>query len=191
MMQCVEPDCFERIRERGWNYYGFTDPSGGSSDSFTLGIAHRDGKGRAVLDAIRETRPPFSPSAVVHDYAKLLDLYGVTEVTGDRYSGEFVRELFAKRDIRYLPSEKTKSELFLDLLPLLNSRQAILLDHPRLVSQLCGLERRTSFAGKDQVGHSQGQGAHDDIANAAAGALWCAQFATRGVVRTTTAIGCY
>ena len=31
---------------------------------------------------------------------------------------------------------------YVDLLPLLNSGRIELLDHPRLVAQLCGLERR-------------------------------------------------
>ena len=44
-----------------------------------------------------------------------------------------------------------------------------LLDHPRLVSQLCGLERRTARSGKDSIDHAPG--GHDDVANAAAGAL--------------------
>jgi len=44
----------------GVGYVAFVDPSGGSSDSFTLGIAHaeeRDGRLVAVLDAIRERLP--------------------------------------------------------------------------------------------------------------------------------------
>jgi hypothetical protein len=40
-------------------YWAFTDPSGGSSDSMTLAIAHREGE-RVVIDAIREHKPPFS-----------------------------------------------------------------------------------------------------------------------------------
>ena len=39
-------------------YIGFVDPSGGSSDSMTLAIAHVE-KGRVILDAVRERRPPF------------------------------------------------------------------------------------------------------------------------------------
>ena len=61
-----------------------------------------------------------------------------------------------------------RSELYLALLPLLNSGKVDLLDNPRLVSQLCGLERRTARSGKDSIDHAPGQ--HDDIANAVAGA---------------------
>ena len=44
-----------------------------------------------------------------------------------------------------------------------------LLDHPRLIAQLGGLERRTARGGKDSIDHAPG--AHDDVANAAAGVL--------------------
>jgi hypothetical protein len=59
--------------------------------------------------------------------------------------------------------------LFLDCLPLLNSRGAALLDNERVISQFCALERRTRLGGKDSVGHAPGE--HDDVANAVAGAL--------------------
>ena len=44
-----------------------------------------------------------------------------------------------------------------------------MLDNRRLISQLHGLERRTARGGKDSIDH--GPGAHDDVANAVAGAL--------------------
>jgi hypothetical protein len=90
-------------------------------------------------------------------------------VVGDRYGGEFPREQFRKHGVSYEPSPKFKNDLYRDLLPLLNSRKIELLDHPRLVNQLVGLERRTARGGKDSIDHAQG--AHDDLANAAAGAL--------------------
>src|SRR4028118_1149534 len=55
-----------------------------------------------------------------------------------------------------------------DLLPLLNSGRVELLDSPRLVAQLCGLERRVARSGRDAIDHAPG--AHDDLANAVAGA---------------------
>jgi hypothetical protein len=49
----------------GTSYAAFVDPSGGSLDSMTIAIAHREKDGRAILDAVRERRPPFSPDDVV------------------------------------------------------------------------------------------------------------------------------
>jgi hypothetical protein len=122
-----------------------------------------------ILDAIREVKPPFSPEAVCVEFADLLKGYRISQVQGDRYGGEWPREQFRKNGIAYHTAERTRSELYLDLLPLINSRAVDLLDHDRLVTQLCALERRTSRGGKDSIDH--GPGGHDDIANAAAGAL--------------------
>ena len=149
-------------------YFGFVDPSGGSQDSMTLAIAHNE-KGTAVLDAVREHKPPFSPEAVASEFAEVLKAYRLSTVTGDRYGGEWPREQFRKRGIEYKPADKPKSELYLELLPAINSGKVELLDNTRLLAQLRSLERRTSRIGRDTVDH--GPGGHDDLANAAAGAL--------------------
>lgn len=166
--RCMVPDRAELPPMGGVSYSAFVDPSGGSSDSFTLAIAHNE-KGKGVLDAVRERKPPFSPEAVVVEYAALLKTYRCSVVTGDRYAGEWPREQFRKAGIEYKPSEKDKSSLYVELLPALNSGRAELLDLPRLVSQLTRLERRTGRTGKDSIDHPPGT--HDDLANAAAGAL--------------------
>jgi len=149
-------------------YAAFVDPSGGSSDSMTLAVAHREHE-RAVLDLVREVPAPFSPESVVQEFADTLKHYRISTVTGDRYAGEWPREQFAKRGIQYRTAEKTRSELYLELLPALTSGQAELLENKRLIAQLVGLERHTSRLGRDSVDHSPGS--HDDVANAAAGAL--------------------
>jgi hypothetical protein len=147
-------------------YLAFVDPSGGSADSMTLCIAH-DQKGIVVIDAIRERRPPFSPEGVVQEFAELLQAYGVRAVSGDRFGGEWPRERFRMYGIDYQVGVKPKSDLYRDLLPLLNSGGIELLDVPRLAAQLCGLERRVSRAGKDSIDHAPG--GRDDVANSVAG----------------------
>ncbi len=162
------PDRFELPPVAGQSYVAFVDPSGGSADLMTLAIAHRD-KERGVLDALRERKPPFSPDDVVREFSELLKAYRVNRVSGDRYAGEWPREAFRKAGITYEPSERTKSQIYTEALPLLNASRVELLDHPRLVAQLCGLERRTARGGRDSIDHAPG--GHDDVANAAAGAL--------------------
>lgn len=152
----------------GVRYFGFSDPSGGSADSFTLAIAHEE-QGCAVLDLVRERRPPFSPEAVVGEFAEVLRAYGVTEVRGDRYAGEWPREQFRKAGIAYAVSELAKSDIYRELLPALNSGRVELLDVPRLTAQLAGLERRVGRGGRDSIDHAPN--ARDDVANAAAGAI--------------------
>jgi hypothetical protein len=165
---CVVPDRRELPPLGSANYAAFVDPSGGSSDSFTLAIAHRE-HDRAVLDLIREVQAPFSPESVVQEFSDILKRYRISTVTGDRYAGEWPAEQFAKRGIQYRPAERTRSELYLELLPALASRQCELLDNKRLMAQLASLERRTSRVGRDSIDHAPG--GHDDVANAAAGAL--------------------
>jgi hypothetical protein len=147
----------------------FCDPSGGSSDSMTLAIAHLRSDGCVVLDAIREVKAPFSPESVVAEFCVLLKSYRITTVCGDRYGGEWPRERFQVHGVRYEVSEKAKSDLYIELLPLLNSRRTELLDHARLLNQLVGLERRTARSGRDSIDHPPG--GRDDVVNAAAGAL--------------------
>jgi hypothetical protein len=164
----VEVGCRERAPVQGVRYFSFVDPSGGSSDSMTLAIAHRD-KDLAVLDCVRERRAPFSPEAVVKEFAATLRSYGVTAIRGDRYAGEWPREAFRKHGVDYLPAAMSKSEIYLAFLPLVNSSRAVLLDDQRMINQLCALERRTARGGRDSIDHPPG--AHDDVANAAAGAV--------------------
>ena len=135
----------------------------------TVAIAHRDKDGIAVLDAIREFRPPFSPEAVVAEIAALLKCYKISRVTGDRYAGEWPRERFRMSGITYDISERPKTDIYRDSLPLLNCGKLELLDHKRLASQLVGLERRTARGGRDSIDH--GPAGHDDLCNAALGAL--------------------
>ena len=165
---CVVPGRYELPPIAGVSYVAFCDPSGGSSDSMTLAIAHAEGDG-AVLDLVREVRAPFSPDAVARGFAEVLQTYGLRDVEGDRYAGQWPAERFAAHGIEYRPADKPKSELYLALLPCLNSGTVELLDLPRLSAQLAALERRTARGGRDSVDHPPG--AHDDVANAAAGAL--------------------
>jgi hypothetical protein len=147
----------------------------------TLAVAHME-DGRAVLDLVRERRPPFSPDEVAKEFAETLKPYGVTSVRGDRYAGQWPRERLQVYGVEYMPADKPKSDLYRDLLPLLNSGRVELLDHPRIIAQLCQLERRTARGGRDSIDHAPG--AHDDVANAVAGAvIYAAQVAVQRMDR--------
>ena len=158
-------------------YFGFCDPSGGSSDSMTLAIAHRSLLGNAVCDGSWERRAPFSPDDCVREFAEVLKSYRVAKVVGDRYSGEWVRERFREHGITYMLSEKTKSEIYVAFVALLNSGRVKFPGDARLRRQFESLERRSSRSGKDFVDHLPGS--HDDVANSVAGALVLAASASR------------
>ena len=173
---CIEPGCHERPRLAGVYYTAFIDAAGGSgSDSMTIGISHHDKEAGPVLDALRERKPPFSPESVVHEFSALMKSYGIHMAESDKWGGDWVGEAFRKNDITVKPSAAAKSDIYRELLPLLNGHRCGLLDSPRLVTQLCGLERRTARGGKDSIDHAPTASAHDDLANVAAGALLRAQ----------------
>lgn len=169
--RCVVPDRRELRRVPDVQYFAFVDPSGGSRDSMTLAVAHSE-DGTVVIDAVRERRPPFDPDSVVREFAEVVRSYGQAHVVGDAYAGEWPRDRFRKRGIEYATAKKRKSDLYLSLLPLVNAGRIELPDHPRLITQLCSLERRTARGGKDTIDHPPG--AHDDLVNSVAGAAWLA-----------------
>jgi Phage Terminase len=165
---CVVPGRHELPPVAGTRYVAFCDPSGGSQDAFTLAIGHAEPE-RAVLDLVRERKPPFSPEAVAQEFSETLKTYGIHEVAGDRYGGEWPRERFLAHGVSYKLSDKTKSEIYQSALPMLNSAKVELLDSKVLRQQLVGLERRTARGGRDSIDHRPG--GRDDVANSVAGVL--------------------
>jgi hypothetical protein len=167
---CVTKGVSVRAPLSSERYHAFCDPSGGSADSMTMAICHRELKnGRVVLDYIGERRAPFSPDSVVHEFCAVLSSYRINTIKGDRYAGEWPRERFRLNGVMYEPSEKPRSELYVEFLPYVNSGRVDLLDNQRMVGQFVGLERRTSRAGKDSIDH--GPSARDDVANSVAGCV--------------------
>lgn len=171
---CVVPGRLELPRCPGIIYRCFLDFAGGSGgDSATLAIAHTerrpDGQSVHVLDAIREVRPPFSPDAVCQEFAAVIKAYGCYRATSDRWGGQFPVEAMRKLGIHVEASVKPKSDLYAELLPLVNSGRVELLDLSRFLAQLGSLERRVARGGRDSIDH--GPGAHDDVANAVAGVI--------------------
>jgi hypothetical protein len=156
------------LASRKFKYWSFVDMSGGVRDSATCAICH-DENGIVILDCLVEIRAPFNPTSAVAQIAAVLKSYGLHETVGDKYAAQWVVDAFAKCGIRYRHSERDRSAIYLDALPLFTAGKVRLLDHKRLVSQFSSLERRTSSIGKDRVDH--GPGGHDDLCNAAAGAM--------------------
>ena len=93
----------------------------------------------------------FDPEVAVAECTHVLKRFGITRVVGDRYAGEWPRARFAEHGIAFEQSARPKSDLYHDLLPLLNAKRVELLDRPRLSAQLVGLERRTARSGRDSV----------------------------------------
>jgi hypothetical protein len=131
--------------------------------------------------------PPFDPATTAREYAALAREYYCSQVTGDAFSGEWVASAFRDAGIRYETSPLPKSALYLEALPVFNRGAVSIPDHPTLVRELRGLERRVHRSGKDSVD----QGAHgsDDFANAVCGAMYVSLYETRRPRMRMGAIG--
>jgi hypothetical protein len=150
------------------SFFAFADPSGGVSDAFSCAIAHREDNGRVILDALHEVVAPFDPAAATAAVSKLLKAFSVSRVVSDKYAAQWPVSEFARHDITLEHSERDRSAIYADFLPLLTAGRARLLDHRRLVGQLANLERKAQPSGKDRIDHPVGS--HDDLSNACAGA---------------------
>ena len=82
-----------------------------------------------------------SPSAVIEELVPLFESYRISRITGDRWAGGFPPEQFQQQHIKYEACVKVKSDLYVDLLPLLNSGRILLPRHPRLAAQLISLDQ--------------------------------------------------
>jgi hypothetical protein len=119
---------------------------------------------------VRAWKPPFNPEEVTAQCAEALKPYHVRSVVGDNYGGEWPKEQFRKHGIAYQVSEKNRSQLYLDLIPAVNSQRVELPDIRQMIDELRRLERRRGRSGKDSVDHPA-YGGSDDVANAVAGAV--------------------
>ena len=146
-------------------YTAFVDMSGGSLDDATLAIAHGGQRGR-IMDVVMNQGPPppFDPRLAVARFAEVLHTYQIAQVAGDGYGGQTFREDFSRYGVEYVVAERTTSQHYEALEPLLNAREVRLVDVPVLEQQLLGLIWRGS-----KIDHPAGE--HDDFSAAAAGAL--------------------
>jgi hypothetical protein len=149
------------------------DVAAGGSDSYTIAVAHKEGN-TAILDMVREWKPTakpedFNTEVITEEAAKEFRRFRISRVHGDDYGKAWVQGQWRKLGFFYEKSESNKSELYLNLLPMINSRAVDLLDSEDLVKQLVALERRTGGGARDKVDHPRS--GHDDIANSVAGAL--------------------
>jgi hypothetical protein len=172
--ECTDFGITVRPPEKGIRYFAFVDAAGGTGrDSFAIAIAHRDADGRAILDCVHERRPRFVPAQVVREYSDILRVFKITSIKSDRYASGWASDEWARNRIKCEPSELTKSEIYLSVLPLLVSGQARLIDNERMRQQFVGLERRVHTNGRETV-EDAGASSNDDLSNVASGVLWMA-----------------
>lgn len=154
----------------GVEYMCFVDVAGGGGkDSFAIAIGHLEDE-RIVIDVVRSRPPKFNPDEVTAQYCELLKQYGISEVIGDKFSGDYGSNSFAKHDIGYEKSKKTKSELYLEAESPFNVERVDIPNRERAIIQLKNLIRKTRSGGKDIVDTDSGQ--PEDEANVMAGIIY-------------------
>jgi hypothetical protein len=99
----------------------------------------------------------------------VLKSYRIIRVVADRYAAQWPVAAFARHGIKLAHSDRDRSEIYLNALPLFTTGRVRLIENRKLVTQFAALERRTSPIGKDRADH--GRNGADDLCNSAAGAL--------------------
>ncbi|MGB7090651.1 MAG: terminase large subunit [Methylovirgula sp.] len=167
--RCVDKEHTE-LAPAGHGRVGFLDVAGGSGkDAMALAIAHKEEK-TVVLDVLRWRDPPFSPREVTADFSAVCLQYDVRKLVCDKWGSDWVIESFREAHIDVSQTAEPKSEIYLNALPLINSGTCRLLNIPKLINQICSLERRAARSGRDTVDCFRRDG-HEDLANAALGSL--------------------
>jgi hypothetical protein len=169
---CVVAGRHELMPRPDMRAVAFLDAASGvGKDSMVLAVAYTDiMTDRPTLACIREWQPPFSPEQVCAECAQTLRAYGLSRVMSDRYSLGWTFEALRRHQITLEYSSRSRSDLYRELIPLVTSGAVDLLDHKKLRTQLLSLERRISRAtGHETIDAPVGQ--HEDVANAACGAL--------------------
>ena len=164
--QCVD-DYIQLPPSRG--HVAFLDCAGGSGkDAMAIGIAHSE-RGAAVLDCIRWRDPPFSPKQVVAEFSELLKSYRINRALADGWGNGWTAEAFREHAVTLEQRAKPKSEIYVEMVSAINSAAIRLPNVPKLINQICSLERRVRPGGRDIV--DAPRSAPEDVANAALGAL--------------------
>jgi hypothetical protein len=83
----------------------------------------------AVLDCLIERRAPFNPEAATAEMAAALRSYGLSACTGDRYAAQWVTQCFAKNGVTYHHSQRDRSAIYGEALPLFTSGRVRLIDN--------------------------------------------------------------
>jgi len=156
------------VHTPGREFRAFVDVSGGSRDRYALAISYADQDGKVVVARLKWFDPPFDPSIATDEAVKVIKEFRLQKVTGDKYAAGWVSSAFQKRGVLYEAAGKSKSEIYLDALALLNMRKIALPEIAEMKTEILALERKTRTGGHDIIDHAPG--GRDDLANAALGA---------------------
>src|SRR4030095_2112275 len=108
----VVPNRRELAPRDGMTYSATCDPSGGGRgagrDAFTMTVFHQEGKDdsqRFIQDVLKgwtgSKGQSLDLAGIIKEIGVILRRYRVTEIRGDKYTGQWVRQAFEREGIRY------------------------------------------------------------------------------------------
>jgi len=176
--KCIFPGRENIEPKEDTRYICFVDHASGvaGGDSFCFCIAHQDYEGEKIkFDYLGEFEPPFQPSHAIEECVNVCEDYEISHVTSDKFAKGFIAEGFEAYGFVWEPCPLSKSELYGQLLVLMNEGRVEIPDDERLLSQMRNLERTARMGGlPDSIDHPRGKNFHDDRINSLAGAAYLA-----------------
>lgn len=183
---CTRPRPIILPPEKGKQFTAFVDPAGGGSgsnaDHFTLSIGYKE-KEKVIVCGVWGKRG--NPAAITEEFSQILKAYGCKKAYSDKYAGQYPATEFKRHGITLKYTDKNRSQLYTELLPMLNTGQIELPADTVLINQLSALER-TPGRLTDIVNHSPGS--HDDFSNAVAGLAYHARSGTKDYPKFTVSM---
>jgi len=89
-----------------------------------------------IVDLVRGQAPPFDPQNVTRTFAALVKGYGLRAITGDNYAASWVETAWLAEGVVFERSKLSRSELYLEAIPLFTRELISLPNHPRLLREL-------------------------------------------------------
>jgi len=129
------------------------------------GVNRHRHDGHVIIGGIWAQRG--NPEAATEAFAAVLKQYRLREAVGDRYAADWTVQAFKRHGVTLSHSEKNRSELYIETLPLMSTGGIELPPDERTIAQFAALEPRASRIGRDVVDH--GPNGHDDRSNVCAG----------------------
>jgi len=123
--------------QKGVAYRAFTDAAAGvgRGDAYTISLGHQQDD-KFVVDVVRAVVGKFNPSEVTKQYAQLCREYHVHRVVGDNWAPGWVAQAWTDAGLEYQKSSLSKSQIYLEVLPLFARNVVRLPDHSKLIREL-------------------------------------------------------
>lgn len=166
---CVIPGRRELPPHPAFSYVAALDAAF-RGDTFTFGLCHQE-QGRVIFDVLTgwegSKRQPVNLESIAQEIGRLCAEYRVSEVLGDQYCAQPIKEALARHGVRFQErafSARFKAEIYHSLKHVLNQGTIELLDHPKSLRELGNIELRLTSGGNAQIGAPEIGGYHDDYA---------------------------